>query len=363
MCTIDHTAYPYITDLIFAASDVDALYALRGASRAFRDRAESLIVKQIEVRYVRGDFDLVSRAGVPCPAPERIVTPSFKYELNKTLDLTTFVSDNEDFPDFLDLFPELLKPRLLRRVGDAVVSPGGKLFSGAKIVVDFIDFHPYPIVNIDIDEDDYGSDEFDWGLREFDIEDIPAGEPRVLPKDLRVGRLPRAVTNYIAHFWIDELSISLPRRTFLTLYDNEGPGEASVVVLVLHPPSAPGKTALAVNAAVEVCVSLKQSSITIVGIDDIDDGDWRATFLQWVADDLGVESKVFTDTRFLSMREWKEEVAADPLFAEAPALVTEWVGRESVGARDVDDGALRYTGEDDGGGDDDDVSESGSGSP
>lgn len=143
MVSIDHTAHPDLIDRIVSASDVDALFALRGASRAFQARADALIFANLEVYYAPRDrrARLVSRAGLPSPAATRIVP--YKPALNRVVDITSFVP----LVDWgaVDRDVQIHPPKLVRRIGDGVVSrDGAKLFTYADTLVDFIDLHPYP---------------------------------------------------------------------------------------------------------------------------------------------------------------------------------------------------------------------------
>ncbi|KAL1412290.1 hypothetical protein Q8F55_000034 [Vanrija albida] len=53
MPVLDHTSYPAILDAILAHADFDALLALRGASRAYRDRADTLLTSNVTLAPAR----------------------------------------------------------------------------------------------------------------------------------------------------------------------------------------------------------------------------------------------------------------------------------------------------------------------
>lgn len=134
--SISHTAYPGIIDRIVSSSGVDALFALRGASRSFRDRADGLLLRHVEIAPgPEGALRLFS----PDRAQRRALP--LRPELVRVADLRQFTPWEKDAIS-RDARGGLTALQALRRVGDAILSPDWLPSAGTWI--DYIDLHKYP---------------------------------------------------------------------------------------------------------------------------------------------------------------------------------------------------------------------------
>ncbi|WOO81746.1 uncharacterized protein LOC62_04G005267 [Vanrija pseudolonga] len=288
--------------------DVNTLFVLRGASQAFRQRADALIFANLEVSYAPRDrrARLISRAGLPSPAATRIVP--YKRVLNRVVDITSFVPLVDWGNGDRDV--QIHPPKLVRRIGDGVVSRGAKLFTYADTLVDFIDLHPYPAAH-----------------------DMP--NMRELP-GVHNGRLRHCMRRYIVHIRLDKLSTE-PRHLFQFFPFGGGGSSLPVtgeytldVVLVIHPPAVPEQISLTWRAAMAACDPFYWVSrfspawFTVVTFDDIGAVDRNTGFRGSILSDCE-DFNTLLLPRFVSMREWKGE-----LDTETRELVTEWAGRESA---------------------------------
>lgn len=149
------------------------------------------------------------------------------------------------------------------------------------------------------------------------------------------GRLRHCMRRYIVHLRLDEFSTE-PRHMFTFFPFGRGGANLPVtgeytldVVLVIHPPTVPEQIQLTGRAAMAACDPLywaskfSPASFTVVTFDDSGAADWNTNFRGSILRDC--EEFNILLPRFVSMREWKEE-----LDMETRELVTQWAGRESA---------------------------------
>ncbi|WOO81745.1 uncharacterized protein LOC62_04G005266 [Vanrija pseudolonga] len=321
--SISRTAYPGIIDRIVAASGVDALFALRAASREFRDRADASLLRHVEI----------------APAPEgalRLFSPDcarralpLRPELVRVADLRQFTPWEKDAIS-RDAQGGLTALQALRRVGDAILSPDW--LPSAGVWIDYINLHKYPRELCDAS--DYDLDE--GGIWEENDDNAYVGDVEKYQerdgghiKRLEMRDLPCSQRKYIAHIRLDDESTEPSNCPHFFARVRASPFD---MVVVVHPPLVEDKRAMTFQTALDVArlgvleglQEWKGMTLTVVGLEGI--GHDGASFIatrreqdtDWLMD------KADSHTRFLSMAAWLDELG------EQSEVDGAWVERRAL---------------------------------